>query len=87
MRITPMAKKAVKTSKGERTFEGTSKSGKFQKALNSALKELDEALGKGKVADASAAWKLATVSGNVGGIAGVNRLTVTIKATRQPGWK
>ena len=82
-----MAKKAVKTTKGERTFEGTSKSGKLQKALNAALKELNEALDKGKVANASASWKLASVSGNVDGIAGVNRLTVTIKATRQPAWK
>ncbi|MFT3880585.1 MAG: hypothetical protein QM703_13090 [Gemmatales bacterium] len=82
-----MAKKAAKAIKGERTFEGSSKSGKLQKALNAALKELNKALGEGKVADASATWKLATVSGNVGGIAGLNRLTVTIKATRQPAWK
>ncbi len=65
-----MAKKTVKTTKGERTFEGTSKSGKLQKALNAALKELNEALGEGKVAGASAAWKLASVSGNVGGLPG-----------------
>lgn len=82
-----MAKKAAKTTKGERTFEGTSKSGKLQKALNAALKDLNEALVEGKAADASASWTLASVSGNVGGIAGVNRLTVSIKATRQPAWK
>jgi hypothetical protein len=87
LRKTIMAKKAAKANtKGERTFEGSSKSGKLQKALNGALKELNKALSEGKVADASATWKLASVSGNVGGIAGVNRLTVTIKATRQPGW-
>ncbi|HQR07652.1 MAG TPA: hypothetical protein PLN21_12565 [Gemmatales bacterium] len=51
------------------------------------MKELNKALDEGKVADASATWKLASVSGNVGGIAGLNRLTVTIKAARQPGWK
>jgi len=82
-----MAKKAAKTNKGERTFEGSSKSGKLQKALNAALKELNDALSEGKVADASAKWTLASVTGNVGGIAGLNRLTVIIKATRQPAWK
>ena len=82
-----MAKRAAKTTKGERTFEGSSKSGKLQKALNGALKALNKALGEGKVADASASWRLAAVSGNVGGIAGLNKLTVTIKATRTPAWK
>lgn len=82
-----MAKKLTKAIKSERTFEGSSKSGKLQKALNAALKELNDALGEGKVADASATWQLVSVSGNVGGIAGLNRLTVTIKATRQPAWK
>ena len=82
-----MAKKAVKAFKSERTFEGSSKSGKFQKALNAALKELGKALSEGGVADASASWKLDSVTGTVGGIAGVSRLTVTIKATRKPAWK
>lgn len=83
-----MAKRATKTSsKGKRTFEGSSKSGKLQKALNGALKELNKTLSEGKVADASASWNLTAVSGKVGGIAGVNKLTVTIQATRTPAWK
>jgi hypothetical protein len=82
-----MAKKAAKATRGERSFEGSSKSGKFQKALNAAMKELGKALSEGGVADASASWKLDSVTGAVGGIAGLSRLTVTIKASRKPAWK
>ena len=83
-----MAKKAALISaRGERTFEGTSKSGKFQKALNGALKQLGKALSEGGVADASATWKLAKVTGNVGAITGSTKLTVMINATRVPGWR
>lgn len=82
-----MAKKKTKSNQTARTFEGSSKSGKLQKALNAALKELNKALGEGKVADASATWQLVSVTGSIGGIAGLNRLTVTIEATRSPAWK
>ncbi len=82
-----MAKAATTGKKGERTFEGNSKSGKIQKALNSALKDLNKALSEGGVADASATWSLASVTGNVGGMTGASKLTVKIKASRTPAWK
>lgn len=69
-----------------RRFKGTSKAGSFEKALSDALAKLNKALPAGGVNDASATWKLAKTSGQVGGIAGQNQLSVVISAERQPPW-
>ena len=70
----------------ERTFEGESKEGKFQDALDRAVAELGKALGDGGVSDAQAAWKIAAVTGVSGGITGARSVKVTITATRTPDW-
>lgn len=82
-----MAKKTAKAGSVVRTFEGNSKAGKLQKALNSALKELNKALGEDGVSDASATWSVDSISGVAGGMAPSSKITVAIKATRQPAWK
>ncbi|MFH1300259.1 MAG: hypothetical protein ABIK07_04295 [Planctomycetota bacterium] len=69
-----------------RRFTGTSKEGSFEKALAAAVASLNETLSEGGVADASATWKLVSTSGQVGGIAGLNQISVTIVAERQPSW-
>lgn len=57
------------------TFEGTSDSGNFQQALDQAVQR---ALDSSGAADDRLTWKLESVSGESGGIAGINKLTVTI---------
>lgn len=69
-----------------RRFTGTSKDGSFEKALTEALAKLNKALPAGGVADATATWRIVRTSGQVGGIAGQNELSVIISAERQPPW-
>ncbi len=69
-----------------RRFTGTSKDGSFDKALADAIAKLNKALPAGGVADASATWRVARTTGTVGGIAGLNQISVTISAERQPAW-
>ncbi|QDT40099.1 hypothetical protein Pan241w_01520 [Gimesia alba] len=70
-----------------RRFTGTSKEGSFEKALADAIAKLNQALSEGGVADASASWKVDSTSGQVGGIAGLNQISVSIVAERQPPWQ
>src|SRR5262245_61735985 len=53
-----------------RTYEGESKSGNLQEALDAALTQVSDDLSAGGVADAMANWKLSEVTGQLGGIAG-----------------
>jgi len=62
-------------------FEGTSSKGDLEEALKSAI-ESAMASRKG-IADAMVEWKIKEISGAQGGIAGVNRLTVTIEVRPQ----
>lgn len=71
---------------GARTFDGESKDGKLQEALDKALEQLDKALSEGGVADAQAAWKVADVTGTRGGMTGAKTVKVKISATRTPPW-
>lgn len=71
---------------GDRSFEGQSKAGQLQAALDEALMQLDEALGKGGVADAMSTWTITKVTGERGSIAGLRSVKVTITATRTPPW-
>ncbi|QVL34547.1 hypothetical protein KIH39_11755 [Telmatocola sphagniphila] len=73
--------------KVEKKFEGESREGKIQEALDNALKELDKAMGEGGVADGLANWKLSSVSGQRGGFAGRRGVKVEITATRSPDWQ
>jgi hypothetical protein len=58
------------------TFEGTSNRGDFQEALTNAV---DNALNSASGADMLIAWELEKVTGERGGIAGVDNITVTIQ--------
>lgn len=66
---------AVK-EKYEGKFTGTSERGDFQEALNYAIQAALDASGG---ADILIKWKLDNVTGERGGIAGVNNLYVTIQ--------
>ncbi|WP_417387980.1 hypothetical protein [Gimesia sp.] len=76
-----------KTRPHMRRFKGTSKQGSYEEALKQALARLNQALGEDGVRDATASWKVDSVQGEVGGIAGLNELSVVIVAKRQPAWK
>jgi len=62
-------------------FEGTSSKGDLEEALKTAI-ESAMASRKG-IADAMVEWKIKEISGAQGGIAGVDRLTVTIEVKPQ----
>jgi len=70
-----------KTKPAVTMFEGTSNKGNLEEALESAI-ESAMASRKG-IADAMVEWKVKDISGAQGGIAGVNRLTVTIEVKPQ----
>ncbi|HLL99575.1 MAG TPA: hypothetical protein VK400_00845 [Pyrinomonadaceae bacterium] len=57
------------------TFEGTSGNGNFQEALDQAVQS---AFASSTTEDERLTWKLESVSGEYGSIAGINKLTVTI---------
>src|SRR5262245_9933811 len=59
------------------TFSGTSDKGDFEDALNQAV---NSAIESRHVADAMIEWKLKSVSGVNGGVAGFRKLTVSIEA-------
>lgn len=69
-----------------RTYDGESRTGNLQEALDSALQQLDADLGEGGVYDAMASWKLVEITGQLGGIAGFDVVRVRISATRGPSW-
>jgi len=69
-----------------RRFKGTSEKGSYDEAFQDALAKLNQALAEDGVRDATATWKVDAVQGEVGGIAGLNRLNVMIVANRQPAW-
>ena len=71
----------------ERTFEGDSKTGNIQEALEMATKKLSGALGDGGAADATATWTVQHVTGMVGGLVPPHSVKVTITARRTPPWK
>ena len=70
-----------------RRFKGISNSGSYDEALKGALAKLNQALADDGVRDATATWKVSSVQGEVGGITGLNQLSVIIIANRQPAWK
>ena len=67
------------TSTNIQQFQGTSKEGDFQSALNEAINVAFEAL-KGNTSDFRFVWKLIEISGIYGGFAGEQTITVTIEA-------
>lgn len=69
---------------GARVYEGESKTGNLQEALDAALKSVSDDLSEGGVADAMASWKLSEVTGQLGGIAGFRTVKVKLVATRTP---
>lgn len=77
----------ARDTKVQRTYEGESKAGKIQDALDEALNKLDKDLNEGGVADALASWKVLDVTGKRGGFVGFRSVKVTISATRSPDWK
>ncbi len=70
----------------ERIYQGESKDGKLQEALDNALQQLDGDLGEGGVSDATASWKIIEVTGQRGGIAAFRSVQVKIAAIRTPPW-
>lgn len=60
------------------TFDGTSTKGDFQEALTLAIKAAQSST---TVPDDLVSWKLRKTTGEAGGIAGLNTVTVTIKAS------
>ncbi|PHS05080.1 MAG: hypothetical protein COA78_15690 [Blastopirellula sp.] len=70
-----------------RKFIGVSNKGSLQDALNNAIAKLGKALGEGGVSDAMADWKIIKTEGTTGGIAGQNKVIITISAKRSPPWK
>lgn len=59
-------------------FEGRSEGGDFQEALSDAVSKAEQSTG---VSDEHVRWTLAEVKGERGTIAGLNVVTVTIRAT------
>jgi hypothetical protein len=62
-----------------KTYQGTSRTGNLQEALDAAVAAAEAAQ---PGADILINWRLGTVSGERGGIAGVNNVTVEIEMTR-----
>jgi hypothetical protein len=70
----------------KRTYEGESRNGILQEALNTALRRLDADLGEGGVRDGMASWVVTEISGERGGIAAFHGVKVKITALRTPKW-
>ena len=70
----------------ERMFEGESRDGSLQKALEDALHRLAADLGEGGFRDASATWVVSEIAGEHGGFAGLHSVTVRISTIRTPEW-
>lgn len=60
-----------------KTFDGKSARGDFQEALLDAIHKAETSTG---IPDDLVTWKLRKVSGENGGIAGLNNITVRIEA-------
>ena len=71
----------------ERVYEGESRDGKLQEALEIAIQRLNADLGEGGVRDASASWVITEISGKYGGIAGFTSVKAKITAKRSPEWE
>ena len=69
---------APKTPPKAVTFTGTSDKGDFQEALGAAVQSAMES--RQGAPDAMIEWKLKSVSGVNGGVAGFRKLTVSIEA-------
>ncbi|MEH2439303.1 hypothetical protein [Nostoc sp.] len=64
-------------------FQGTSKEGDFQSALQEAINEALKVLSfidGATISDQRIVWKLIEISGSKGGLLGENAITVTIEA-------
>ena len=61
-----------------KTFDGKSAKGNFQEALSDAV---HQAVASTSVPDNLVTWRLRKVTGQNGGIAGLNNITVTIEAS------
>lgn len=61
----------------QKTFEGTSKQGNVQKALDAAVQAAQQAA---PGADRAVVWTLKSISGRQGGLTGQKEATVAIKA-------
>lgn len=86
--VTLLATQAQADDKGpSRNFEGESKKGDLQEALEAATKSLSDALPEGGVRDAQATWSLSHVTGVTGGFTGSRSVKVIIAAHRSPAWK
>jgi hypothetical protein len=83
---TPPAAEKEPAMSPQRTYEGESRAGKLDEALTQALGKLSDDLGAGGVADGLATWKLAEVTGQLGGFTGFHTVKVKITATRSPDW-
>lgn len=70
---------AAKKVTTKQTYSGTSEKGNFDEALIAAV----SAAHKPQHPDQMTEWKLKEVSGTKGGIAGFNKITVTIEASSQ----
>ena len=62
----------------KREFRGVSKSGDVGEALHNAVAAAERSV---RHPDAMVEWRIKSVSGRSGGIAGMSELTVTIEAT------
>jgi len=71
---------------GKRVYEGESKDGNLQKALEAALQQLDADLGAGGIRDGLASWSVTEILGERGGIAAFHSVKVKITAVRTPAW-
>ena len=67
----------MSTSKSTKSFTGTSTSGDFADALRDAIQQ---ALKSPNIVDNLVTWKIEKISGENGGIAGLNEISVTIAA-------
>ncbi len=73
--------------RGVRAFIGVSESRSLDEAVRNGLSRLDQAMSEGPVADGMVNWQMGSVSGTVGGFAGIDELKVIIYATRTPPWE
>ena len=71
---------------GKRIYEGESKDGNLQKALEVALQRLDPDLGEGGIRDGLASWSVTEILGERGWIAAFHGVNVKITAKRIPPW-
>jgi hypothetical protein len=71
----------METSKSMASFTGTSHRGDIEEAIANAIRE---AMGSSQGDDALIKWTIKKISGQRGGIAGLNEISVTIAAAKTP---